>query len=65
MYWPHYGCFLCPFERNEGSHHTTSATCTLGLKMVNPDSILEAVRAVCIEEGNDTPPWGCRVALQA
>jgi hypothetical protein len=32
--------------------------------MENSDSIVEAVRAVYIEEGNDTPPRGCRVALR-
>jgi hypothetical protein len=27
----------------------------LGLKMVNSDSIVDAIRTVYIEEGNDTP----------
>jgi hypothetical protein len=31
----------------------------------NSDSIVEAVRAIYIEEGHDTSPRPCRVALQA
>jgi hypothetical protein len=40
-------------------------SCDTQVVRENSDSIVEAVRAVYIEEGNDTPPRGCRVALQA